>query len=105
MHLQRRDFLLAVTLAMAAAAPACAQTVAPTVGPTAHGGQQGSASIPDFSGVWTHSIPGFEPLASGPTALVNRSRRANGTGENAQLVGDYTNPILKPQTANRITLP
>ena len=99
MHLQWRDFLLAVTLAMAAAAPACAQTVAPTVGPTAHGGQQGSASIPDFSGVWTHSIPGFEPLASGPTALVNRSRRANGTGENAQLVGDYTNPILKPQTA------
>ena len=99
MHLQRRDFLLAVTLAMAAAAPACGQTVAPTVGPTAHGGQQGSASIPDFSGVWTHSIPGFEPLASGPTALVNRSRRANGTGENAQLVGDYTNPILKPQAA------
>jgi len=80
MHLQRRDFLVVVILAAAAVTPASAQTVAPTLGPATHGGQQGSASIPDFSGVWTHSIPGFEPLASGPTALVNRSRRANGTG-------------------------
>ena len=54
---------------------------------------------PDLSGVWNHSIPGFEPLASGPTALVNRSRRANGTGNILKLVGDYSNPILKPQAA------
>jgi hypothetical protein len=99
MHLQGRDFLLVVILAVAAVTPASAQTVAPTLGPTAHGGQQGTASIPDLSGVWTHSIPGFEPLASGPTALVNRSRRANGTGNILQLVGDYTNPILKPEAA------
>ena len=75
-----------------------AQTAAPTVEP-AHGGKQGTASVPNFSGVWTHSIPGFEPLTSGPTALVNRSRRQNGTGNILQLVGDYTNPILKPQAA------
>jgi hypothetical protein len=80
MNLQQRDFLLVVTLAVAAVTPASSQTVAPTVGP-AHGGRQGSASIPDFSGVWTHSIPGFEPLASGPTALVNPMRRRKITAE------------------------
>jgi hypothetical protein len=98
-HLQGRDFLLVVTLAVGAVAPAFGQAVAATVGPAAQGGKQGSTSIPDLSGVWTHSIPGFEPLASGPTALVNRSRRANGTGNILRLVGDYTNPILKPQAA------
>jgi len=97
MNLHRRNFLLAVTLATAAATPAFGQ-VTPTVG-AANSGKQGAASVPDFSGVWTHSIPGFEPLASGPTALVNRSRRQNGTGDNLQLVGDYTNPILKPRAA------
>ena len=96
MSLQRRYFLLTVTLATVAATPAFGQ-VAPTVG-AANSGKQGAA-VPDFSGVWTHSIPGFEPLASGPTALVNRSRRQNGTGNNLQLVGDYTNPILKPRAA------
>ena len=96
MSLHRRYFLLAVTLATVAATPAFGQ-VTPTVG-AANSGKQGAA-VPDFSGVWTHSIPGFEPLASGPTALVNRSRRQNGTGNNLQLVGDYTNPILKPRAA------
>jgi len=87
MHLHWRDFLLMVTLAVAAVTPASAQTVAPTAGPAAHGSTQGSSSVPDLSGIWTHSIPGFEPLASGPTALVNRSRRANGTGDILKLVG------------------
>jgi hypothetical protein len=60
---------------------------------------QGTVSIPDFSGVWWHpSLPGFEPLASGPTSLTNRSRR-NGVSNYDQLVGDYTNPILKQQAA------
>ena len=60
---------------------------------------QRSAPIPDFSGTWAHaSIPGFEPLASGPTSLVNRSRR-NGIAVLEQLNGDYTNPILKPDAA------
>src|SRR5262245_47744785 len=59
----------------------------------------GTAS-PDLSGVWAHpSIPGFEPLASGPTALVNRSRRGI-TSDNRELVGDYTNPILTPAAAD-----
>lgn len=57
------------------------------------------SSVPDFSGIWWHpSLPGVEPLASGPTSLVNRSRR-NGVSNYDQLVGDYSNPILKPETA------
>jgi hypothetical protein len=57
------------------------------------------APIPDFSGNWRHqSLPGLEPLASGPTSLVNKSRR-NGVSDYNQLVGDYSNPILKPQAA------
>jgi len=79
-----------------------------------------TASVPDFSGTWLHgSFPGFEPLASGPTSLVNRSRRTvaqlvrdlagtwpgpgappqHGVGNVLELVGDYTNPILKPEAA------
>ena len=100
MNIQRRDFLSLVTLGAAvAAAPVFAQTVAPAVGPAAIR-EQSAASIPDFSGIWARlSFPGFEPLASGPTSLVNRSRSPNGAGEVSQLVGDYTNPILKPQAA------
>ena len=49
--------------------------------------------------MWAHpSLPGFEPLASGPTSLTNRSRR-NGVSNPLQLVGDHTNPILKPEAA------
>src|SRR6202162_6435460 len=95
---QWRNFSLAFTLAGAVVTPAFGQSVAPTVG---LGGseEESAASFPDFSGIWVHSIPGFEPLRSGPTALVNRSRRENGTGDILKLTGDYTNPILKPEAA------
>src|SRR5262245_51401262 len=86
MNARQRKFLLLVTLVSAAAAPALGQP-------------QSSAAIPDFSGVWTHANPGFEPLSSGPTSLINRSRRPNGTGDGLKLEGDYTNPILKPEAA------
>jgi hypothetical protein len=91
----RRDFLLAVmvpvaTLAAAAALPARGE--GPPVAASA-------AALPDLSGIWWHpSLPGFEPPASGPGPVTNRSRR-NGVSDYDQLVGDYTNPILKPQTA------
>jgi hypothetical protein len=95
MNLQR-DFLLLVTLT-AAATPALAQTTL-AVGPAASG-KQGAAAIPDFSGVWRHpSLPGFEPPASGPGPVTNRSRR-DGVSNYNQLVGDYTNPVLKPWAA------
>ena len=82
----RRNFLLLATLTAIAATPGLG---APAPAP----------AIPDFSGLWSHPwLPGYEPLASGPTSLVNRSRR-NGVSNILELVGDYTNPILKPQAA------
>jgi len=97
----RRFFLLAVTL-QAAAPAALGQPLAPMVGQD--GAAQTSASIPDFSGIWGHPYwPSFEPPASGPGPVTNRSRRLNapqaGVANPNQLVGDYTNPILKPQAA------
>jgi hypothetical protein len=99
MRVQRRDFLLSVTFAAAIATTALGQTVTPS--PT-KGVAQGAASIPDFSGVWRHgSLPWFEPPESGPAPVTNRSRR-NGVSNYDQLVGDYTNPILKPQAAEEV---
>src|SRR5215813_12356255 len=93
MSLQRRYFP-SITILVAAAAPlAFGQAAAPAVSST-----EGAAAVPDLSGIWVHSIPGFEPLAAGPTSLVNRSRR-NGISNLLELVGDYTNPILKPEAA------
>jgi hypothetical protein len=61
---------------------------------------QSTASIPDFSGIRAHvSLPAFEPPLSGPGPVLNRSRLPNGVGNLSQLVGDYTNPILKPWAA------
>jgi len=88
--MKRRKFLLLAILAAASAMPAMGQTQGPA---------QAAPSIPDFSRFWRHqSLPGLEPLASGPTSLTNRSRR-NGVSDYNQLVGDYTNPILKPEAA------
>ncbi|HEX5281841.1 MAG TPA: hypothetical protein VFW28_17305 [Micropepsaceae bacterium] len=57
-------------------------------------------SVPDFSGLWWHtSLPGPEPLASGPTSVTNLSRTREGYSDYGQLVGNYRNPILKPETA------
>ena len=98
MDSQSRNFRLVFTLAAAVVTPALGQVVAPTVGP-ANGGSEGAEVIPDFSGIFAHALPGFEPLPSGPTALVNRSRRPNGTGDPLKLTGDYTNPILRPEAA------
>ena len=108
MHRQR-NFGLLVMLAVAAATPAFGQTAGPAAG---------RAAIPDFSGIWSHpSFPGFEPPASGPGPVVNKSRRPQGADVNgrtlpanndilvsnpARLVGDYTNPILKPQAAEAV---
>ena len=82
MRVRPQIFLL---VAMLAAVPAAADA---------------AGSPPDFGGVWDHpGLPGFEPLASGPTSLVNLSRREGNVSNNMQLVGDYKNPILKPETA------
>jgi hypothetical protein len=86
MDLRWRNVSLALALAAAFATPTL--------------GQSGSAeSFPDFSGIWAHANPGFEPLSTGPTSLVNQKRRPNGTGDILNLTGDYTNPILKQAAA------
>ncbi len=87
-----RRFLIAL-LAVMATPSALAQQATP----------DSKAAIPDFSGIWAHPyFPGFEPPASGPGPILNRSRRMRGgiLGGNAnQFVGDYESPILKPNAA------
>jgi hypothetical protein len=62
-------------------------------------GAQTQHAVPDFSGIWHRWFrPGLGPSASGPGPLVNRSL-FRGVSDYNQLVGDYTNPILKPQAA------
>ena len=58
-----------------------------------------AADAPDFSGLWGRNAFDLEPLPSGPQPLTNLKRRPDGTGNFLQLVGDYTNPILKPEAA------
>lgn len=92
--MRRGHLLLLLTLA------AFAASVLGLAASPAKNSTRSAASIPDFSGPWTHpSIPGFEPLASGPTSVKNLVRREGGVSDNRQLVGDYNNPILKPQAA------
>src|SRR6266700_1206250 len=110
-------FLLYIALA-ATAMPALGQTIASESGP-ASGVTNGAASIPEFTGVWTHpAFPWFEPPASGPGPVTNKSRwpqqpmdasgtialpplppGVEGVSDYDQLVGDYTNPILQPWAA------
>jgi len=98
MDVLRRDFLLLVPLAAAVATPASGQGLAPAVGP-AHTSIQRITSLPDFSGIWAHlTWPDVEPPLVGAGPVTNRSRR-DGASDVFELVGDYTNPILKPQAA------
>jgi hypothetical protein len=114
----RRHFLLVVGLAAAVAAPALGQIVASGGGPDGSAAG-GTASIPDFSSIWMHpAFPWFEPPASGPGPVTNKSRWPQRPGDSSgsvavpplppgvqgvsdydQLVGDYTNPILQPWAA------
>jgi hypothetical protein len=72
---------------------------APTFGQPAPRGD----ARPDFSGIWAHPwLPGFEALASGPTALINLSRTPEGRSIQTRLVGDDKNPILKPEAAETV---
>jgi hypothetical protein len=115
MRVQRRELLLVATLAAATATPASGQTLTPAAWP-ADGGTRSAAAIPDFSGLWAHPFyPGFEQPVSGPGPVMNRSRRpqlfdVDGRPRRpeakpvlvdhpTQQVGDYTNPILKPDAA------
>jgi hypothetical protein len=95
------DFLLVVTLVAAAATPALGQAATPAIG-VASSDAPGAAPIPDFAGIWGHPSLGFEPPLSGPGPVLNKSRLPTGESDFDRLVGDYTNPILKPQAAAQV---
>ena len=115
MHRQR-NFFSFIALAVAIATPALGQTA--TSGTSGVGPGSGetdeAAAIRDFTRSWSHpSFPWFEPPASGPGPVTNRSRwpqqpgndgpplppGVEGVSDYYQLVGDYTNPILQPWAA------
>ena len=65
-----------------------------------------STAIPDFSGTWGRNAFNFETPSSGPGPIRNLRRvgkdastPTTGGGDPIPLVGDYMNPILKPQAA------
>src|ERR1700734_3867127 len=100
MNLQRRDFFWMVMLVSAISTAAWPQAVS-SAADSVESDRRNAASVPDFSGTWAHPyLTGFEPPASGPGPVRNRSRRPDGVANFQQLVGDYANPILQPWAAD-----
>jgi hypothetical protein len=93
MNLHQWELLFVLTLVAAASLDENA---------VADNGSQSAASIPDFSGRFGRNAFNFEPLPDGPQPVSNLSRTRDGTSNIGQLVGDYRNPILKPETAEII---
>jgi hypothetical protein len=64
-----------------------------------------AAQVPDFSGSWARNAFNFEAPASGPGPIINLRRVGKDAsvyilgGDPIPLVGDHTDPILKPKTA------
>jgi hypothetical protein len=62
-------------------------------------------TVPDFSGPWGRNMFNFETPDVGPGPIVNLRRlgadagRSAADGDPIPLVGDYNNPILKPEAA------
>jgi hypothetical protein len=77
-----------------AATSALGQALAPLAGPTS-GGAASTASVPDFSGIWTRFSYEFDRPLSGPGPVMRRP-------PTDRIVGDYTNPILKPEAAESV---
>jgi hypothetical protein len=59
-------------------------------------------AIPDFSGMWGRNAFNFEPLPNGLPPITNLKRLPNGAGDPNQLVGDYKNPLLRPEAAEAV---
>ena len=62
----------------------------------------GAATLPDFSGLWGRNAFNFEPLPTGPKPVTNLERLPDGTANRTVLVGDHTNPLLRPGPAKMI---
>ena len=95
---------LMATAAFAQAQPGGAPGAASTqgaAGTNAAAGTQAAAPVPNLSGMWAHPyLTGFEPPVAGPGPVRNTSRLRNGVANFQMLVGDHTNPILKPEAAD-----
>jgi hypothetical protein len=88
---------LMLTTVVTVATPTFGQT---TIQPAQPIGNQSAASVPDLSGIWGRSFyPGFGPPPTGPGPVTNRRRALNGASSVHELIGDHTNPILKPHAA------
>src|SRR5215467_8409031 len=94
----RSQLLLAMILAGAVVTSGLAQTTPTSAGSSASR-TQSTVSIPDFSGLWLHPGLGFGAPLSGPGPVRNKTRLPSGASNFNVVVGDYTNPILKPETA------
>jgi hypothetical protein len=55
-----------------------------------------AAPIPDFSGIWGRTSVDFEPPPSGSGPVMNKTRTFY------MRIGDDTNPILKPEAAEKV---
>ena len=55
-----------------------------------------AATLPDFSGVWGRNAVDFEPPDAGPGPVMNKTRTFY------MRIGDDTNPILKPDAAEKV---
>jgi hypothetical protein len=56
-----------------------------------------TTSIPDLSGIWGRWF-NFEPPSSGPGPIISKLRRPDGSIIHS-VVGDFSNPILRPHAA------
>jgi hypothetical protein len=62
-------------------------------------------TVPDFTGPWGRNMFNLEPPDSGPGPIINLRRLGSDAGRSVvdgdpiPLVGDYNNPILKPEAA------
>ncbi len=95
-----QGFLVPVILAATAAlTPALAQTLAPPAPPAEQpiSGTKSIVSVPDLSGIWGRWF-NLEPPSSGPGPIVSMRRRPDGSIIQS-VVGDFTNPILRPHAA------
>jgi hypothetical protein len=91
---RQQDFVVMVALAVAAATTSVwGQELVPSAEPADNRAQ---SSIPDLSGIWSRPYFGVDPPISGPGPVRGRP------GVGPRIVGDYTNPILRPHAAEAV---
>jgi hypothetical protein len=114
--MHRRHDLASFIGIWATATAALVQTASSAEGP-AGAGAPSAVATPDFSGIWTKPYLGWELPLSGPGPVTNKVRRrqifdvdgrpwpaatAPLVNTASQLIGDYSNPILKPAAAQEV---